>query len=172
MRKYGSQILIRCYPLCEKSIFRVLFSASCLAVKCPGHGSVGRRCSCEAPVRTGLCVIRHAVEDPIDLHSNCVPVGPFEPRLSLHRSATGSHPRAGLREPEGGPVSGFAVAGCPLSPPPLNTAASIHTDMFIHIRRQKERERAPPVCFGAFDSEGISNKEGFTKNIFFFSFFF
>lgn len=127
----------------------MLFSASCLAVKCPGHGSVGRRCSCEASARTGLCVIRHAVKDPIDLHSNCVPVGPPEPRLSLHRSATGSHPSAGLREPEGGPVSGFAVAGCPPSPPPRHTAASMHTDMFIHTQRQRERGRAPPACFSA-----------------------
>lgn len=115
----------------------MLFSAACLAVKCPGHGNVVRRCFCKAPVRKGLCVIWHAVKDPIDLHSNCVPVGPPEPRLSLHRSATGSHPRSGLREPEGGgAVSGFAVAGCPLSPPSRHTAASIHTDMFI--RRERE----------------------------------
>lgn len=92
------------------------------------------------------------MKDPIDLHSNCVPVGPSEPRWSLHRSATGSRPRAGLREPEGGPVSGFAVAGCPLSPAARHIAASIHTDMFIHTRRQKERESAPPV-FQCFDTE-------------------
>lgn len=154
MRQSWSHVNPVSHPVClfkkKKSIFRVLYSASCLAAKCPGHGSMGRRCSCEAPVRTGLCVIRHAVKDPIDLHSNCVPVGPSEPRLSLHRSATGSHPRAGLREPEGGPVSGFAVAGCPLSP--SSTYSSIHTHWHVYTHSERERERDPSVCFSALTS--------------------
>lgn len=160
------------------------FSASCLAVKCPGHGSVGRRCSCEAPVRTGLCVIRHAVKDPIDLHSNCVPVGPSEARWSLHRSATGSHPRAGLREPEGGPGHRVRCGRLP-TPTPSSTYSSIYTHWHVYTHSETESARELRLCVWQWvlhlhrcfiemqsDGEGISNKEGFSKNIYFFKPFF
>lgn len=132
-------------------------------------------------MRTGLCVIRHAVKDPIDLHSNCVPVGPSGASTALLLDPI---PELASGSQRGGPVIGFVVAGCPPPPPHRHTAASIHTDMFTHTRRQKERESSSCVCdsesyictdaslkCGAMARE-LATKKVLAKTLFFLNLFF
>lgn len=158
--KYGSHIS-GVTPPCGTGVFCVLFSY-CLAVEHPWHGSVGIRSSCEAPARTGLCVIWHAVKDPTAPHSNCVPVGPSEPRSSLHRSATGARPRAGLREPGGARSVGslWQAAHSPrfdIQQHPY-TLTCLHT---LSRERGRERERSacvPVVLLSAFNPYRFSRE--------------
>ena len=148
MRICGSQIVIRCYHLYAKFASFVCYFWLLPCIEMPRAWQRGQEMLLQAPVKTGLYVIRHAVKDPADLRSNCAPVGPSEPRLSLHRSATGSHPRAGLRKPEGGPGSGFAMAGCPLRPP-SSLYSSIHTHWHVYTRSERKRERS--VCVSVLE---------------------
>lgn len=110
--------------------------------KRPWHGSVGRRCSCRATERTGLCVIWHTVKDRRNLHSNCVPVGRVELCLSLAMLLLAPIPKlasALLRELEGGPVSEFTVAGCHFSPSSTYSSIRIHRHVYTHST-ESERE--------------------------------
>lgn len=119
------------------------------------HGSFGRRCSCEAPTGTQLTVIWHTVKDHQNLRSNCVPVGRAEPCLSLTVLPLAPIPTLAsvlLREPEGGPVSEFAMAGCHLAP--SSTYSSIHIHWHVYTHTQWREELSPPLWFRAF-TEGI-----------------
>lgn len=94
------------------------------------HGSKSRRCSSKATERTGLTVIWHAMKDPRNLHSNCVPVGWAELCLSLTMLLLAPIPKLAsvLLGAVGRPVSEFTVASCHLSLSSIYR--SIYTDMF------------------------------------------